>query len=186
MKRATRIFAATVAVAAIAGAGLSLAQPAGMGYGPGPWMGHGMGWGMGPGMGMGWGMGPGGGWMAGAGGGAFVADRLAALKAELKITPEQEPAWNALADQSKQQFTAMQSLRDQMHSQMLSGQAGPGSQEFIATRDAMFKLRQAGAEAQAAKLKDLYAVLTPEQKALADQHFLGGWGPGRGWRRGQF
>jgi Spy/CpxP family protein refolding chaperone len=182
MTRKNTIITAAVAMVALAAAGLSLAHPPGsMGYGPGAGMGYGMGPGMGGGMG--WGMGPGGGWMAGADAGAPVSGRLATLKSELKITSEQEKAWNALADQSQQQFAAMQSLREQMRNQMLSGQSGPASPEMTATREAMFKLRQAGAEAHAAKLKELYAVLTPEQKALADQRFAGGYGPGYGWQR---
>jgi len=36
--------------------------------------------------------------------------------------------------------------------------------------------RQAGLQANAAALNDLYATLTPEQKAIADQRF-GGFGP---------
>ena len=38
------------------------------------------------------------------------------------------------------------------------------------------KQRQAEAEANAAALKNLYAALTPEQKAIADRSF-GGYGP---------
>jgi Spy/CpxP family protein refolding chaperone len=184
MKRSTRIIASAVALGALTVAGVSLAHPPG--YGPGS--GYGMGYGMGPGAGpgMGWGMGPGGGWMAGTDGGALVAGRLTALKSELKITADQEAAWSAFAEQAQQQVAAMQALRDQMHSQMLNGQAGPGGQDFAATRDAMFKLRQAGAEARAAQLKNLYAVLTPEQKTLADRQLFGGYGPGRGYCGGQF
>ena len=43
------------------------------------------------------------------------------------------------------------------------------------------KQRQAEMAANAAVLKDLYAALTPEQKAIADQRF-GGFGPG--WKQG--
>jgi len=52
------------------------------------------------------------------------------------------------------------------------------------------KQRQAEAEAAAASLKKLYAALTPEQQAIADQRF-GGYGPGysagygRGYRGGR-
>ena len=184
MRRASTIVAAAVAVGALTVTGLSLAHPGAMGWGPGPGVGCGAGYGMGPGAG--WGMGPGGGGMAGADAGAFAADRFAALKSELKITAEQEKAWNALAEQSQQQAQALAALREKMHSQMLGGQGAPGSDEFAALRESMFKLRQAGAQAHAKKLEELYAVLTPEQKALADRHFLGGYGPGRGWGHGRF
>ena len=174
MKRASKFIAGAAAVGALTLAGLGLAQAGGMGYGYGP--GYGMGWGGGPG----WGMGPGGGWATSGEVGTFVGNRLAALKSELKITPEQEKAWSAFADQAKQQAEAVQSLRQQMHQQMASGRAGPGSQEFFALRKSMLELQQSGAEAREAKVKDLYAVLTPDQKAVADQS-LGGFEPGRGW-----
>jgi Spy/CpxP family protein refolding chaperone len=50
----------------------------------------------------------------------------------------------------------------------------------------MFKLRQANAEARANAVKDLYTVLTPEQKAVADRN-LGGpmFGAGQGCRSGR-
>jgi Spy/CpxP family protein refolding chaperone len=49
----------------------------------------------------------------------------------------------------------------------------------------MFKLRQANAEAHAKVVKDLYASLTPEQRAVADgalhgTAFGGGYGRGHG------
>lgn len=173
MKRTSKFLAGAAAVGALALAGLGLAHAGGMGYGWGP--GHGMGWGGG----MGWGMGPGAGAMTSAEAGSFVANRLAALKSDLKITPDQEKAWNAYAEQAQQQAQAMQALRQKMHEQMASGQVAPGSDDFFALRKSMLELQQSGAQARAAKAKDLYAVLTPEQKTLADQR-LGGWGPGRG------
>ncbi len=175
MKRTSKLLAAAAAVGALTFAGLGLAHAVGMGYGPG----HGMGWGMGGAMGMG----PGGGWMTSAEAGTFVGARLAALKSELKITPDQEQAWNAFAAQTQQQAEAMQALRQKMHAQMASDQAAPGSDEFFALRKAMLELQQSGAQAHAAKVKDLVAVLTPEQKTLADQR-LGGWGAASGRGRG--
>ena len=95
MKRSTKIFAAIAATATLALAGAAFSHPGGgPGFGPGMGPGHGMGYGMGYGMGPG-GMGPG---MMGPGGfdmNAAAAGRLAALKAQLQITPAQEPAWKA-------------------------------------------------------------------------------------------
>ena len=61
-------------------------------------------------------------------------------------------------------------------------------------RAELMKQRTASMEAMGTALKDLYAVLTPEQKAVADQHFggwrvaqagpRGGYGPGGGGMRG--
>lgn len=167
MKRASRFFTGAVAFGALTLAGQGWAQPGAMGCG-----------GYGPGPGMGRGMGPGGGWMSAAEAASAVDNRLAALKAELKIGAEQEPVWNAYAAQTREQSEAMQALRQRMHEQMASGQAAPGSAEFQNLRESMFKLQQAGAEAHASKVKDLYAVLTPAQKAVADRH-----GAGRGTGR---
>lgn len=164
MKCASRFFTGAIAAAALTLASLGWAQPGAMGCGPGP--------------GMGRGMGPGGGWMSAAEAASFVDGRLAALKAELKIGADQEPAWNAYATQTRQQAEAMQAMRHSMHEQMASGQAAPGSAEFQTLRESMIKLQQAGAEAHAAKVKDLYAVLTPTQKAAADRH-VAAWGQGR-------
>jgi Spy/CpxP family protein refolding chaperone len=109
---------------------------------------------------------------------AFVENRLAAVKSELKITPAQEGAWTAYADQAKQQSDSARKLWSAMH------ESGPISlEERIELRDKVWKERQAQAETTAQKLKDLYAALTPEQKAVADRLF-GGYGPRAGFGPG--
>jgi protein CpxP len=190
MKTNLKIVAGAVAVVALTAAGLSLAQPGGMGYGMGP--GYGMhGWmsaGMGPGMGMGWG-----GWTNAADAEAAVATRLAALKTELKITPKQQAAWAAFEAQAKQQVTSTLAMHKQIQEQMRGPQAADKSAaDFAALHESMFKLGQSNAEARATALKNLYAVLTPEQKAVADRNLGGpmfgawqggnarGYGPGYG------
>jgi Spy/CpxP family protein refolding chaperone len=131
-----------------------------MGYGP---MGHGMGpqaW----------------------GNPAAAAEwRLSGLKSELKITAAQEPAWKVFSDQAKQQAEAMQALMAGAQS------AAPATApERLELHNQMMKKRQEQMEKGTAAFKDLYAVLTPEQKALADQRvgMMGGRGmafnrPGR-------
>jgi hypothetical protein len=156
----------------------------GMGQGPGDGLGAGMGQGMGP-MGrgpmghgpMGHGMGP-----QSLGSPAAAAEwRLSDLKSKLKITAAQESAWKTFADQSKQQAEAMQAL---MASAQGSAQAT--APERLELRNQLMKKRQEQMEKGTAAFKDLYAVLTPEQKALADQRVgvMGGRGmafnrPGR-------
>lgn len=81
------------------------------------------------------------------GGGYNIEDRLSAQKAALKITPDQERAWTAYADVAKKQSEAMLTQRAK-------------SQETLS-----------------AAYKELYSVLTPEQRAAADQR-----GPGARWR----
>jgi len=190
MKRSTKILAAAaIAVASLGTAGLSIAHPGGMGWGPGYGAmggapGYG-GMGHGPGAGMWGGMGGGmGGWMNASEASAVVGSRLAAVKSELKITSDQEPAWGAFEKQTQQQVESMQALRQQMQERMHGATPGTPA-EFAALRDGMFKLRQANAEAHAKVVKDLYAALTPEQRAVADRAlygpaFGGGYGRGHG------
>ncbi len=93
MKRSTKILAAAaIAVTSLGTAGLSIAHPGGMGWGPGYGAmggapGHG-GMGHGPGAGMWGGMGGG---MGASEVSAVVGSRLAAVKSELKVTSDQEP-----------------------------------------------------------------------------------------------
>ncbi len=141
-------------------------------------MGNTMGMGQAMGMNMGQGMAAGpmaGGMMAGADGGAMAATRLADLKTELQITPAQEAAWLSFENQAKQQAAAMQTMRSQMQAQMHNPQPGAAGIDFAAQRDAMIKLH----DGNQAAVKDLYAALTPQQKAIADQR-LNAMGGNRG------
>ena len=169
----------TVAVTAHAhgyGPGMGM----GMGQGPGYGSGYGPGAGMGPGMGpmgrgamghgpMGQGMGP----QAWGNPAAAAESRLSNLKSELKITAAQESAWKVFADQAKQQAEAMQALMTSAQ-----GSAQATAPERLDLRNQIMKKRQEQMEKGSAAFKDLYAVLSPEQKALADQHFgmMGGRG----------
>jgi len=171
MKRSTTIIAALAATAALAAAGIVSAHPgSGMGAGMGGWgMGPGM-HGMGPGMGSGGMGGPG---MHGGGPGfdmaAATAGQLAALKAQLKITPAQEAAWKSYEGVVTQQSVAMQALRDKFHGQWQDAQPGATPPDMAAHRQAMFEQRESAWKAQGAALKDLQAVLTTEQRAIADR-----------------
>lgn len=183
MKTNLKIVASAVAAVALTVAGLSLAQPGGMGYGMGPGYGmHGwMGAGMGPGMG--WG-----GWTNAAEAEAAVATRLAALKTELKITADQQAAWAAFEAQAKQQVTSTLTMHKQIQEQMQGPEAsGKSPADFAALHETMFRLRQTNAEAHAIAVKNLYAVLTPDQKVVADRNLggpmLGAWS-GSGNARG--
>lgn len=166
------------------------------GYGPGSGMGPGMMGGYSQGYGPGHGMGPGmmGGYGPGYGMGPQAmfdahsgnADEgLAALKSELGITAKQDSAWQAFANNAKQQNENRQAWFAKMHEARSAGSAP----EALAQQTEFMKQRQAEMEAYAAALKNLYATLTPEQKAIADQRF-GGFGRGysagygRGYRGG--
>ena len=161
------------------GPGWGMGQGAGFGpgYGPGAGMGPGMGRGMGPGGGMGP-MGPGAGPQAWGNPSAMAEARIAYLKSELKITAAQEPAWKAFADQTKQQSEAMQALIAGVQ-----GGATATAPERMEQRNQIMKKRQEQMEKGTAAFKALYAALTPEQKAIADQRFGGfAGGYGRGFR----
>lgn len=120
---------------------------------------------MGPGFAHGMGMGPGHGRMAGVDPTTFVDSRLADLKTQLNITTTQESAWQAFADAAKQQATGMQAMRVQMQAE--SGTAP----ERMAQRASAMQQRAEGMTTMSKALDGLYAVLTPEQKTIADHHF---------------
>jgi LTXXQ motif family protein len=197
MKRATKI---AIGVATALSFGLATAVVSAHPYGDGPGWGIGQGMGYGPAAGMGQGMGGRGpmgaepmgygpmgngpmgrGPMMGHGmgphafanPGAAAESRLAGMKSELKITATQESAWKAFADQAKERAEAMQALMTSAQ-----GSAQATAPERLELRIQMMKKRQEQMEKGTAAFKDLYAVLTPEQKALADQHFgmMGGRG----------
>jgi Spy/CpxP family protein refolding chaperone len=158
MKRIYSVAAGLVAGVALAVAAVTYAQPfGGMGPGAGP--------GMGPGYAHGMGMGPGHGPMANVDPTTFVTSRLADFKTQLKITTDQDAAWQAFADAAKQQATGMQAMRAQM-------QAGSGTApERMALRASAMQQRAEGMTAMSKAFNALYAALTPEQKTIADQHF---------------
>ena len=104
---------------------------------------------------------------------ASADQRLARLKADLKITSAQEPAWNAYAEQIKQHAGEMQALHGTMHDGT-SGNTRPSAPERVERQAQFAKKQQEHLERLAVLTKDLYAVLTPEQKTLADQRLGGG------------
>ncbi|MBI4294255.1 MAG: Spy/CpxP family protein refolding chaperone [Betaproteobacteria bacterium] len=188
MKSSTKI-ALAIASALTLGLGAAAVNAHPYGYGPGGGMGSGMGpgygmhgQGMGPGHGMrGHGMGPGygmRGYGMGPGGGAFpgaVEGRLAALKSELKITADQESAWQAIVANAKQHAENRQAW----FAKMREARVPESAPERLAQRTEIMKQRLAEMENNASAIKNLYAVLTPEQKTIADK-WLGGFGPRAG------
>ena len=150
MKRMNVVVAGLVAGISLAVAAFVHAQPFG-----------GMGHGFGPGMSLG----PGQGSMAGVDPTGIIDSRLADLKTLLKITTTQEAAWEAFVNAAKQQAAGMQAMR----AQMLAG-TGTAPERMGQRASAMQQRAQAMATTTGA-FDALYAVLTPEQKTVADQHF---------------
>lgn len=165
MKKSTSVAAGLVAGVALAVAAATYAQP----YG-------GMGQGFGPGMGMGPGHGP----MAGVDHAALADARLADMKTLLKINTSQDATWQVFATAARQQAAGMQAMRAQMQD---SGLTAP---ERMAQRTAAMQARSAGMVTMTNAFNALYALLTPEQKAIADQGvgMMGRHGMGYGRRAG--
>ncbi len=103
---------------------------------------------------------------------AAVEGHLAALKVELKITPAQENAWQAFATKARQQADAMIARHEQRKTQ--PQKTNLPAPEALAQRTERMKQHVASMEARTAAVKELYAVLTPEQKAIADKQFSRG------------
>ena len=168
MKRLHKILIGTAGVLAVAvGTAVVAAPRDGMGE---CGMGGGMGGGMGPGMGPG--MAQGGHWRGDGDTAAFAEKRLAALKTELKITAQQEPAWQAFASKATEQAKAMQAQRQQLQQERDKAGATPvPAPERMAQHLEQMKQHLANMESMQGTVKNLYAALTPEQRALADKHF---------------
>ncbi len=152
----TRLTAAAVLMgcALVGGSGLVLAQPmmGGMMRGPGPGM-------MGRG---GWGY-------------ADPASYLAALKADLGVTPAQEPAWNEYAETVKGVAAQMQGTHQTMYEAM-------GSASWEERRDMMnrmFDARQQAFNTVHTAAEKLLASLDASQRSKAASRLPGLAGPGR-------
>lgn len=159
-----------VAVAVAAAVGSAFAAGPGWRGGPGPGAGYGPGSANcvmmgGPGAGAGYGpmMGGWGGRMGGGGmmNPAAAEARLDGVKGALKLTAEQEGAWNAYAAAVKADADQRVKFREQMAA------TDPGAR--LELRDQHFAARTESIKAVSAARDGLFAVLTPEQKATADR-----------------
>ncbi len=125
----------------------------------------------------------------GGGAGLLSEQHLARLKADLKLSAAQEPAWTAFAAKAGEQARAAQAQREAQ-----AKTAPPATTpERMAQHLAMLKQHQASLEVMSTAMKGLYDALTPEQRATLDRMGPGGHpGPderdrpegGRGGRRG--
>ncbi|MBV2234057.1 MAG: Spy/CpxP family protein refolding chaperone [Sterolibacterium sp.] len=101
---------------------------------------------------------------------AMATSRLDQLKTDLKITADQETAWQTFASKARQQAEDMQAHYNKMRAQDSTATTRTAP-ERMAQGVEFMKLRLASMETMAQATKDLYAVLTPEQKTVAEQHF---------------
>jgi len=97
-----------------------------------------------------------------------VEGRIAFLRTELRITDSQMPQWNSFADALRAGAKAHQS----MHEQMTKATPATWPDRLAAQQAAMAK-RLDSLRALEAAARPLYAVLSDEQKALADRLLSG-------------
>ena len=96
--------------------------------------------------------------------GAMVEGRLAYLKAELKITEEQELVWQEYSDAAKDRVGIMQGMRQGMLDSMHSGSAIARMETRINGMEAMLEAMKAVKPS----VEKLYSALTDDQKKVAD------------------
>lgn len=94
---------------------------------------------------------------------AKIDQRLARQKEKLKITPDQEAAWQTYSDTMKQTMQRKGVKRGDMAKQQLS------APERIDRQIERLKQRLASLEVMATAMQNLYAQLTPEQRVIADK-----------------
>jgi protein CpxP len=103
---------------------------------------------------------------------AAMQKHLDKLKADLKIQPSQEGAWQAYESKVQAQGAKMKVL----HQQATTDTKTLTLPERLDQRTAFMKQREADMEDMNTSLKALYAVLTPEQRAIMDKDFAHGKG----------
>jgi len=145
MNKTGKIALGTIAAIGLVVTGVAIAHNSDSGYGPGM-MGHGMMGGM------------------QCDPGARAAEHLNTVKEQLKLTDEQSGAWQAFETAVTHQMESMpKGHRD--HSAMSPNNESGKMEEHIA----FMEQRLAGMKTVLKARDDLYAVLTPAQKATADK-----------------
>lgn len=96
---------------------------------------------------------------------ALIDGRLAYLKGELNITDAQSEAWNGYSNAVKGRVEVMQSVRQTMMNAMQKGSATARMDARIESLEGIVESMKAVKPAT----EKLYAVLTDEQKKMADQ-----------------
>ncbi len=120
--------------------------------------------------------------------GERVEARLAYMKTALKITDAQQPQWEAFATVARKQAKEADA-RIQSHREKRAANAErkrPTAIERLEGRQQFMAASSARIGERLAAQKPLYAALSPEQKQVADQLFVGRGGKhgGRGGRHG--
>jgi len=92
----------------------------------------------------------------------FVPGRIAFLKAELKITPQQEPQWNKVAEAMRANAHAIDTARAQF-----TGEPKDAVQA-LETRGRFAQTMATNNHRLLVAFRPLYQSLTPDQKKMAD------------------
>lgn len=110
--------------------------------------------------------------------GRFIEGRIAFLKAELKLTAEQQPLFDKLADEMRTSAKTMQERHGEH--QQASGTAGAplSALEKLERRSVMMKEMTAAQDRYLAAFRPLYQSLSDDQKKSADELFAHAGGPG--------
>ena len=97
----------------------------------------------------------------------FVAGRIAFLKAELKITPQQEAQWSKVADAMRANAKATDAARAQISE-------GPkNAVQALETRGHMAETMAKNTERLLVAFRPLYQNLSPDQQKMADEILAG-------------
>jgi periplasmic protein CpxP/Spy len=97
--------------------------------------------------------------------GQLVDGRIAFLKAELKITPEQETQWQSMAAALRQNANAL----DQVITSPRQQRGSIDAVQRLTEREQFDKVRTENDERLLSAFKPLYASLSPEQQQIAGQ-----------------
>lgn len=101
--------------------------------------------------------------------GTRAEQRLTRFKSVLKVTPQQEPLWQAFAEKSKAAADKVAQTMREHH----KNDKPVSAPERMARMQGVMKDRIAGMESIGESFNRLYAALTPEQQAAVDQQFSG-------------
>ncbi len=110
-------------------------------------------------------------------GGGSRAANLDTVRDALKLAPDQQSAWDKYVATLDQQRQASIKLHDGMRERMHSGTLS--ADEMAQWRETMRAFNAEQWQARTKARDELYAALTPEQKATADRYLRYG-GPGMG------
>lgn len=96
-----------------------------------------------------------------------VETRIKTLRSQLRITPEQEPAWNNVAQVMRDNANTMKSLREDKAENLATASAVEQITSYAKIVDA----HADGIHKFVPAFQSLYDTLSPEQKKKADEVF---------------